>query len=68
MIRAQVVKVEERFEKLNYRLNEQGKWTNDDISLGWFVSFEGSWEAVYFGTEKPDLVKGQMTTHTIEGD
>lgn len=67
VIRAQVVKVEERFENRNYHQDEKGNWTHDSISLGWFVSFDGSWEAVYFGHEKPILVEGQMTTHTIEG-
>lgn len=27
-------------------------------SLGWYVHFEGSWEAVFLGFDKPDLDAG----------
>lgn len=29
-----------------------------DVSRGWFVHLEGSWEALYLGQDKPDLAAG----------
>lgn len=34
---------------------------------GWWVSFEGSWESLYLGEERPDLHVGQDVLITIEG-
>ena len=39
--------------------------TTEDI--GWFVCFEGSWEAMFLGFEKPELVKGQGIEITVRG-
>lgn len=36
-----------------------------NTSLGWFVHFEGSWEALYLGQEKPDLQTGDEVIITI---
>lgn len=35
--------------------------------LGWFVVFEGSWEKLNFGTERPNLKKGQKVEIIIQG-
>jgi hypothetical protein len=35
--------------------------------VGWFVCFEGSWERLFLGMDKPDLVKGQQVEITIQG-
>lgn len=35
--------------------------------LGWFVCFDGSWEQLHLGSEKPNLKVGQLVEITIEG-
>lgn len=37
----------------------------DTISMGWYVRFDGSWEALYVGQTKPDWHPGQFMTITI---
>lgn len=39
----------------------------DTEDLGWFVCFEGSWERLHLGHEKPTLCKGQKVEITIQG-
>ena len=34
---------------------------------GWWVAFEGSWESIYLGEQRPDLEVGQDIMITIEG-
>lgn len=52
-----VSRVEERFHK-NY-LEGFGESTRfEEVSLGWYAVFEGSYEALFLGNEKPDLAKG----------
>lgn len=34
-------------------------------SVGWFAQFEGSYESLFLGTEKPDLDKGDRVNITI---
>lgn len=36
-------------------------------ALGWYINFEGSWESLYFGDEKPELVKGQKVEISVKG-
>lgn len=37
-----------------------------EVSRGWFVLLEGSWEALYLGPEKPGLVAGDKVKITLE--
>jgi hypothetical protein len=39
----------------------------DTEDLGWFVCFEGSWERLHLGRERPALHEGQTVEITIEG-
>lgn len=39
----------------------------DKEPLGWYVHFEGSWESLYMGHEKPDFVKGQKVEISFKG-
>jgi hypothetical protein len=56
--RERVVKVEEVFEKRNYRVDPaSGEWVHDLVSLGWFVVLANSREKTHFGIEKPEDVK-----------
>jgi len=36
-------------------------------NMGWYVCFEGSWERMYLGNEKPALKIGQKVMITVEG-
>lgn len=38
----------------------------ETVDLGWFVSFEGSWEAISWSTEKPGLGPGQVLIASFE--
>ncbi len=44
-----------------------GQAVMEEEDLGWFVCFEGSWERLHLGNEKPNLVRGQKVVITIEG-
>lgn len=35
-------------------------------TLGWFVNFEGSWESLYLGPDKPKAVPGQSAVIRVE--
>jgi hypothetical protein len=57
--RERVAKVEEVFERRNYRQEKVGdrtEWVYDDVSLGWFVVLANSREKTHFGMERPDDV------------
>lgn len=45
-------------------------WGNDAVmksnSLGWYVQFEGSQEAIFFGDEKPEIEVGDEFRITFE--
>jgi hypothetical protein len=38
----------------------------EDRSRGWFVQFKGSYEAIFFGTEKPDIAEGDWMKISFE--
>lgn len=44
-----------------------GQAVQETEDLGWFVCFEGSWERLHLGWERPTLTKGQQVEITIEG-
>lgn len=37
-----------------------------DKSMGWFIHFVGSWEALHVGPDKPDMEKGDKVKITLE--
>lgn len=39
--------------------------TFQSVSVGWFVTFEGSRESLFLGIEKPSLAKGDEVEITI---
>jgi hypothetical protein len=57
------------FLKRNVRgyMGADGRAVIDTEPLGWFVCFEGSWERLHMGNEKPALVKGQKVEIIIKG-
>jgi hypothetical protein len=65
-----VVRVEEKKRVLRtYKkvgANNQEEIIADTETLGWFVSFEGSWESLYLGREKPALTVGQQVAILIQ--
>lgn len=64
-----VIKVVEKTQKINYRriAGNDKDWTYDEVSLGWFVLFEGSHEMIHFGNDKPaDVAVGDVFTVTME--
>lgn len=59
-----VLKVEEGFEKVYVSgSGESAVFTKR--SLGWFVTFEGSYESLFFGDEKPRLSVGKNVKITF---
>jgi len=53
-IPTRVLKLEERNRIVSARKNEDGTVTFRHENLGWFVHFEGSYEALFVGFEKPE--------------
>ena len=57
IIKTRVCNVEHRSQRLHV-----GGFGQDAVfrteAIGWFVHFEGSWEAIFLGKEKPSLVSG----------
>ena len=53
-VRAKVKRVFEQKDKKYQRGVGEGA-TFIERSAGWYVVFDGSWEALYFGTEAPDF-------------
>jgi hypothetical protein len=49
------------------RMGPDGQAIIDTEPLGWYVSFEGSWERLHLGDTKPTLVKGQQVEILIRG-
>ena len=61
---AKVVKIEEKFEKTHIRgVGPDAEFK--DVSLGWFVSFQGSYESIHVGFEKPTTKFGDIATVEI---
>lgn len=59
-----VTKIEEAFEQVHLSgSGEAAVFTKK--SLGWFVTFEGSYEALYFGDTKPTLTVGKTVKITF---
>jgi hypothetical protein len=61
------VRVVEVFEKFQQRhISGTGKdWVCENVSIGWFVLYEGSYEALYVGAEKPSLAPGDTICITF---
>lgn len=60
-----VTKVEEGKERKYLEgIGPDAKFT--EVSLGWFVTFEGSYESLFFGDTKPELEKGDKVKITFE--
>lgn len=60
-----IVKIEESFESIHVSgSGEAAIFTKK--SLGWFVTFEGSYEALYFGNTKPILNVGKTVKITFQ--
>lgn len=58
-IPTRVLKLEEKHIVISGKKNESGEATLVSENLGWFVHFEGSWEALFVGYDKPEgLDKG----------
>lgn len=65
-INTKVVRVEERF-TTEYVSGSGVDVVNRQRSLGWFVQFEGSYEMLFLGHEKPDgLATGDAVKITVE--
>ena len=61
------VKSVERLDRVLRAHMVGGQAVVEKEDLGWYVCFEGSWEKLYLGTEKPNLKVGQAVEITIEG-
>jgi hypothetical protein len=65
IIYTSVAKIEERFQ--NVHVGGTGKDALfADISKGWFALFRGSWESLYLGRERPNLLVGDVVRITFE--
>jgi hypothetical protein len=66
-IPTKVVRVEHKSITLRSWKTADGTVEATTEKIGWWVSFEGSWESIYLGSERPDLYEGQDVLITIEG-
>jgi hypothetical protein len=58
-IPTRVVKLEEKHRVVSAKKNDDDTVAYTHENLGWFVHFEGSWEALFVGFQKPEgLEKG----------
>ena len=64
---AKVLAIEEKFRQ-DYVSGTGADTIYNSVSLGWFVLYEGSYEALFAGTEKPDLAVGDTVTIRIRKD
>lgn len=63
-IQSRVVRVFEHIEKQH--VNGIGKdATFSEVSRGWFIAFEGSYEALFFDDTKPDFEEGDLVKITF---
>lgn len=60
-----VVKIEEKFER-RWVHGVADKAEFKDVSLGWFVTYEGSHESLHAGSTKPNLKVGDRVLITQE--
>lgn len=64
-IMTSVVDVKEHKERRHVEgSGDKAKFSEE--STGWFVTFDGSYEALYFGSEKPGFDKGDKVKITFE--
>lgn len=61
-----VKRVEEVFQTCTSYKNEKGEYETIKESLGWFVNFDGSWESICFGGDRPQFNKGDKIKITFE--
>jgi hypothetical protein len=65
--RARVAQVEQRFRKTYVRgFGEIAEFT--DQSMGYYVRFVGSWEALFVGFDPPNLARDDKVTIWVEKD
>ncbi len=62
-----VDQVEERF-RSRYISGVGNTATFNKVSLGWFIHLRGSYEALYIGNERPELLQGDKVTISIIKD
>lgn len=65
VVHSTVLKVEERKAKL-YVSGVGGDAIFNEVSRGWFVWLDGSFEAIHLGLEKPEFEKGDKVKVTFE--
>lgn len=65
LIRTKVIEVREQFDR-EYISGHGYDAKFGQKSRGWFVYFQGSYEALHVGAEKPDLKEGDDILITIE--
>jgi hypothetical protein len=66
--KTKITGVKQHFEYTNWRLENVGgekQRACDQVSIGWYITLEGSRESIYLGNTKPDLVKNQRVTVSI---
>jgi hypothetical protein len=66
-IHTKVARVEPKTVLLRSWKTADGKVETATAPCGWWVRFEGSWESLYLGENRPDLYIGQEVVITIEG-
>jgi hypothetical protein len=64
-IRTRVLKLEERHVS-RYISGFGDSATFQDVSIGWFLHLEGSYEALFLGMEKPGMQTGDEVKITLE--
>ena len=61
---AKVTSVQERFESHHVSgVGDDAAFSK--VSIGWFIGFEGSWELIHVGTDKPETKIGDVATIEI---
>lgn len=60
-----IVNIEERF-RTEYVSGYGSATVFNQVSLGWFILYEGSWEAIHVGYDKPSWKVGDKVKITME--
>jgi hypothetical protein len=66
--KTKITSVNEHFENINWRLEvRDGQKTHecDKVSIGWYITLQGSRESIYLGRDKPDLIEGHKVKVSI---
>lgn len=62
---APVASLTEEKQKVNWH-KVDGTWQCDEVSIGWFMRLEGSWEKMNMGGVRPDIAVGDKIKVTME--